>query len=57
MDEITCVLGKRIKFSKERYLHIFIRHPELEGHESNIIKALKDTDFVQESVYDKIVLL
>ena len=34
MDEITCVLGKKIKFTKERYLHIALRHPEIEGKET-----------------------
>lgn len=53
MDEIICVLGKKIKFTKERYAHIVARHPELEGKQKEIIKALTDADFVQESVYDK----
>ncbi|MBS3053583.1 MAG: hypothetical protein J4469_03705 [Candidatus Aenigmarchaeota archaeon] len=57
MDEITCVLGKKIKFTKERYLHIVLRHPELEGKESDIRKTVTNADFVQESVYDKNVLL
>ena len=57
MDEITCVLGKKIKFTKERYLHIALRHPEIEGKENEIIKTLTSTDFVQESTYDKNVLL
>ena len=57
MQEIECVLGKTIKFPKERYLHIIIRHPEMEGKESEIIKTLANADFVQESVYDKNVLL
>ena len=55
--EFTCVLGKKMQFTKERYLHIVIRHPELEGKEGEIIKTLKDADFVQESNYDKNVLL
>jgi len=57
MDEINCVLGKRIKLTKERYLHIISRHPELEGKEKEIKKTLENSDFVQESVYDKNVLL
>lgn len=57
MNEITCALGKRIAFTKERYMHIVIRHPELEGKEDEIIKTLTDADFVQESTYDKNVLL
>jgi hypothetical protein len=57
MDEFLCVLGKKIKFTKERYLHIVLRHPELEGKESDIRKTLTNADFVQESVYDKNVLL
>lgn len=57
MDEIKCVLGKKISFTKERYIHITIRHPELEGKEQEIIKTLTNADFVQESVYDKNVLL
>ena len=57
MDEISCVLGKKIKFTKERYLHIILKHPELEGKESDISKAITNADFVQESVYDKNALL
>ena len=57
MDDITCVMGKKIKFTKERYIHIVLRHPELEGREDDIRKTLTGTDFVQESVYDKNVLL
>ncbi|MBI2232659.1 MAG: hypothetical protein HYU56_01960 [Candidatus Aenigmarchaeota archaeon] len=57
MDEIICILGKKIKFTKERYLHIVLRHPELEGKEVDIRKTLTTADFVQESVYDKNVLL
>ena len=57
MDEITCVLRKKIKFTKERYLHIVIRHLELEGKENDIRKTVTNADFVQESVYDKNVLL
>lgn len=57
MDEIICVLGKKIKFTKERYLHIVLRHPELQGKENEIVKAVSNADFVQESVYDKNVLL
>ena len=57
MDEITCVLGKKIKFTKERYIHIVIRHPELEGKENEITRTLTNSDFVQESIYDKNVLL
>jgi len=57
MDEIICVLGKKIKFTKERYLHIVLRHPELQGKDSEIVKAVSSADFVQESVYDKNVLL
>ena len=57
MDEITCILGKKIKFTNERYIHIVIRHPELEGREEDIIKTITDSDFVQESSYDKNVLL
>ena len=57
MDDIKCVLGKKISFSKERYIHITIRHPELEGKGQEIIKTLTNADFVQESVYDKNVLL
>lgn len=57
MDEITCVLGKKIKFTEERRLHIAIRHPELEEKENDIAKTLTHADFVQESVYDKRVLL
>ncbi len=48
MGEITCILGKKIKFTKERYLHIILRHPELAGKEGDIRKTLTDTDFVQE---------
>lgn len=57
MDEITCILGKKIKFTKERHNHIILRHPELEGKEADIRKTLTAADFVQESVYDKNVLL
>jgi hypothetical protein len=57
MESITCVLGKKISFPKERYFHITMRHPELEGKEQEIIKTLTNADFVQESVYDKNVLL
>ncbi|MFA4820440.1 MAG: hypothetical protein WC613_05810 [Candidatus Aenigmatarchaeota archaeon] len=57
MDDIKCVLGKKISFTKERYIHITIRHPELEGKEQEIIKTLANADFVQESIYDKNVLL
>ncbi len=57
MDEITCVLGKKIKFTKERYLHTIVRHPELEGKENDIRKTVTNADFVQESVYSKSVLL
>ncbi|MFA4820392.1 MAG: hypothetical protein WC613_05555 [Candidatus Aenigmatarchaeota archaeon] len=57
MGDIKCVLGKKISFTKERYIHITIRHPELEGKEQEIIKTLTNADFVQESVYDKNVLL
>ncbi|MEK6888381.1 MAG: hypothetical protein AABX14_05540 [Candidatus Aenigmatarchaeota archaeon] len=57
MGDIKCVLGKKISFTKERYIHITIRHPELDGKEQKIIKTLTNTDFVQESVYDKNVLL
>ena len=57
MEEITCVLGRKIKITRERYQHIALRHPELEGKENEIKKALSETDFVQESVYDKTVLL
>ncbi len=57
MDEITCVIGKKIKFTKERYLHIVTRHPELEGKENDIRKTVTNANFVQESVYDKNVLL
>ena len=57
MDDITCILGKKIKFTKERYTHIVIRHPELENKESEVAKTLTNTDFVQESAYDKNVLL
>lgn len=57
MDEITCVLGKKIKFTKERYLHVILRHPELEDKEKEIMKAIEEADFVQESVYDKSTLL
>lgn len=57
MNYITCVLGKKISLTKERYLHITLRHPELEGKENEIIKTLTNADFVQESVYDKNVLL
>jgi hypothetical protein len=53
MDDISCVLGKRIRFTKERYLHIVLRHPELEGKENEAIRTLKDADFVQESTYDE----
>ncbi len=55
MNEITCVLGKKIAFTKERYMHIVIRHPELEGKE--IVNTLTNADFVQESTYDKNILL
>jgi hypothetical protein len=57
MDDIICVLGKKISFTKERFLHITLRHPELEGKEKEIIETLKNADFVQVSVYDKNVLL
>ena len=57
MNDVTCVLGKKISLTKERYIHITIRHPELEGKEQEIIKTLTNADFVQESVYDKNVLL
>ncbi|MBS3054376.1 MAG: hypothetical protein J4431_02460 [Candidatus Aenigmarchaeota archaeon] len=57
MDEVTCVLGKKITFTKERYLHIILRHPELEGKENDIRKTATHADFIQESVYDKNVLL
>lgn len=57
MNEITCVLGKRINFTKERYMHIVIRHPELEGKEKEIVNTLINADFVQESNYDKNILL
>ena len=57
MSEITCVIGKKIKFPKERYLHIIFRHPELEAKENDVISTLKTADFVRESVYDKNVLL
>ena len=57
MDEIICVFGKKINFTKERYLHIVVKHPELEGKEKEIVKTVENADFVQESVYDKNVLL
>src|SRR3989344_163704 len=57
MKEIICVSGRKIKFTKERYAHIIIRHPELEGKLSEIEKTLMNTDFVQESIYDKTVQL
>jgi len=57
MKEITCILGRKIKFTKERYSHIIIRHPELEGNLDYIEKTLMNADFVQESIYDKTVQL
>ena len=57
MDEIICVFGKKINFTKERYLHIVVKHPELEGKEKEIVKTVENADFVQESVYEKNVLL
>jgi len=57
MGDITCVLGKKISFTKERYIHITIRHPELDGKEQEVVKTLTNANFVQESVYDKKVLL
>lgn len=57
MEEITCVLGKKVNFTKERYMHIVLKHPELEGKKGDIEKTLTNADFVQESVYDNNVLL
>ena len=57
MNEITCVLGRKIKFTKERYMHTVLRHPELESKEKEIVRTTTGADFVQESVYDKSVLL
>jgi len=57
MSEITCILGKKISFTKERYIHITMRHPELERKEQEVVKTLTNANFVQESVYDKKVLL
>ena len=57
MDEVVCVLGNKISFTKERYIHITVRHPELEGKEEEIVKTLKGADFVQKSFYDENVLL
>ena len=55
--DIKCVLGNKIKFTPERYTHIVIRHPELDGKEKEIIYTLGNADFVQESQYDNNVLL
>lgn len=57
MNEITCVLGKRIRFTRERYIHIISRHPEMKGRETAIEETLWNADFVQESIYDRNVLL
>ena len=57
MDEITCVLGRKIGFTKERWLHIVMRHPEMEGKETEIAETLKNADFVQRSAYSSDVLL
>ena len=38
-------------------MHIILRHPELEDKEKEIIRTVSNADFVQESTYDKNILL
>ncbi|MBI4894955.1 MAG: hypothetical protein HY831_00540 [Candidatus Aenigmarchaeota archaeon] len=57
MFEVTCVLGNRIKLANDRYIHIILKHPELEGMEDEIKNTLIQADFIQRSVYDSQIFL
>ena len=57
MEEITCVLGRKITLTDERYLHITLTHPEMDGKKEEIIKTLKGADFIQKSVHDENIQL
>lgn len=55
--EVLCKLGKKIKFTKERYNHIIFRHPEMINEEKLIEATIAQPDFICESEYDDSVTL
>ena len=57
MFEVVCRMGFKVKCTRERYLHIITRHPEILEMEKELKEALEDPDFVKASTYDKSVLL
>lgn len=44
--EVTSKLEKKIRLTEVQWIHIRIRHPELDNQSSRIIETLREPDFV-----------